>query len=571
LLEEKKCIITMECKPCKFKCTLEKDLQRHKNTDKHRSIIEMYEEFQKKLEEANLEKELSIRREQKLKEVNLALIQREERLKQEIHEINLKFLNEKRNRTEKTSFENTSKSTSGLDLSFKSNFSWNSIKTIDSNINNLLSIEDHNSLAKMGKQMSDLISQEFSIENNIKDDKCDKNKDHNDILNDYDLKESYKGDNDINKSISGNCDIEVEEKKNNKLDNIDNDDIYESNYPYDIETQTKNIFVKYRFKFFDFDNNQSIKISNRSLFVLVKKIDVVHSQLFKYMCYLKSHMHCDIKFYDEETFYLLSCRFKHRHRIIFRKNFYFTNIKIPANDIFVATIDKNKIKDFIKLFKPLESSISDSVTSDFIGKLFKNSDKTDKETIKSIEILLQESLKSLGIDFINEYGCAVNMVPIYLGFSKYNASKNLKNGIYSLEKYMRVDKVSRKCDAIYIYENVIFIIEYKMNVHHEQHALDYISDRYYVKHLLKYLLAYEGTVLEGIDLIGQIGILFYKDKAKIEVGENLKIEELKKEIGTVDVNLKIYKKKFKQRRPTMTKKPVKLKLFNHNKYLKNSS
>jgi Fe-S-cluster-containing dehydrogenase component len=63
----------MECKPCKFKCTLEKDLQRHKNTDKHRSIIEMHEEFQKKLEEANLEKELSIRREQKLKEVIIKL------------------------------------------------------------------------------------------------------------------------------------------------------------------------------------------------------------------------------------------------------------------------------------------------------------------------------------------------------------------------------------------------------------------------------------------------------------------------------------------------------------------
>jgi hypothetical protein len=58
----------MECKPCKFKCALEKDLHRHNNTDKHRSIIEIYEDFKKKLEEA---------------------IQREQTLKQEIVKANL--------------------------------------------------------------------------------------------------------------------------------------------------------------------------------------------------------------------------------------------------------------------------------------------------------------------------------------------------------------------------------------------------------------------------------------------------------------------------------------------------
>jgi hypothetical protein len=37
-----------------------------------------------------------------------------------------------------------------------------------------------------------------------------------------------------------------------------------------------------------------------------------------------------------------------------------------------------------------------------------------------------------------------------------------------------------------------------MNVHHEQQALEYINDRYYAKHLFKYLLTYEGTVIEGV-------------------------------------------------------------------------
>jgi retron-type reverse transcriptase len=184
---------------------------------------------------------------------------------------------------------------------------------------------------------------------------------------------------------------------------------------------------------------------------------------------------------------------------------------IPHNEIFISKIDKNKVKDFSKLFKPFESSISNSVVSDFLGKLFKNSDKTNKETLNSIEILLNESLKLFGIDYINEYACAVAMVPILLGFSKYNITSDFKNEIYSLEKYMRVRKIARKCDAIYKYGNILFIIEYKMNIHHKQCALEYIGDQNYVKHVLEYLLINERDVLEGITEIGQIGILFYKD------------------------------------------------------------
>jgi hypothetical protein len=62
----------------------------------------------------------------------------------------------------------------------------------------------------------------------------------------------------------------------------------------------------------------------------------------------------------------------------------------------------------------------------------------------------------------------------------------------------------------YRYGNVLFIIEYKMNIHHEQRALEYIGDRDYVKHDLVYLYINEKDVLDGITEIGQIGILFYK-------------------------------------------------------------
>jgi hypothetical protein len=189
-----------------------------------------------------------------------------------------------------------------------------------------------------------------------------------------------------------------------------------------------------------------------------------------------------------------------------------------------------------------------------MGKLFKNSDQTDKETLKSIEILLQESLKSLGIDYINEFACAVCMVPILLGFSKYDLSNDFKNEIYSLEKYMRVKGLSRTCDAIYRYGNILFIIEYKMNIHHEQRALEYIGDRDYVRHVIEYLYTNEKDVLDGITEIGQIGILFYKDSIKIELGENINKEKLKEEIGPIHSNIKIEKKKTKQKRKTIARK-----------------
>jgi len=41
---------------------------------------------------------------------------------------------------------------------------------------------------------------------------------------------------------------------------------------------------------------------------------------------------------------------------------------------------------------------------------------------------------------------------------------------------MRVKELSRLCDAIYRYGSILFIIENKMNIHHEQHGLEYIGD-----------------------------------------------------------------------------------------------
>jgi hypothetical protein len=586
----------MECKPCKFKCTLEKDLQRHDNTDKHRSIIEIYEEFQKKLEETSLasiqreqklnealiqrEKKLkeanlaSIQREQKLKEANLVLIQREQKLN-ETHEkererIENKFLNEKRERKEdksdhlkeKLSFQKKLKdlekiiendryksldkefdkiSNKSNSTGFKSHFIYSEEEMHDSSIDGNLSEPQKNMIKKYGQEIK------YKKNAYLKDRKEISQNEDADFINKTKVH--------INTKYA-------EEKSDFSINNsyVENEDVYELSYLKGIEEESKKFLLHYRLNFLDFEDDQSLQIRNKRVFILIKKNNTQYDEIFKYMCYLKRHKSCEIKFYEEQSFYFLSYEPIIQQHYFEKADFYLSDIIIDHTEIHVAKIHKKQMKTFMKLFKPFESSISDSVTSDFIGKIFKNGDKTDKETLKSTEILLNESLKSFGITYINEYGCAVGMVPILLGFSKYNISGNLKNEIYSLEKYMRVNGKSRACDAIYRYGNVLFIIEYKMNIHHEQNALDYIGDRDYVKHVLKYLLTNENDVLDDIDTIGQIGILFYKDRVEIELGANLSIDEIKYEIGPIRLDEKINKKKLKQKycklHKTKSRKPI---------------
>jgi hypothetical protein len=413
-------------------------------------------------------------------------------------------------------------------LSFKSSFSWKSIKTIDSNINSFLSTGDHDVLAKLDKKIIDSISQE-SNENIMQDNKSSKN-DSEMILNNMENQnEHYSG---YNQS-----DVSKSENEDENLDINSNETI---------ELSESKLFKKYDFTFLDFHNNESIKTNNRILFITIKK-KVAYDAVFKYSSFLRKKIRCKVKFYEDTNYHFLSYRPDERCNEFLKQNLYLSNIEIDQDDILIAKINKHKIKDFMKLFKSLESSVANSVTSDFIGKLFMNSDETTEEILKANEILLSESFKSMGIEYINEHSCAVSMAPVLLGFQKYNASANLRNGIYSLEKYMRVCDEGRRCDAIYIYGNIIFIIEYKMNVHHKQKGLKYIGDRDYVRHLLKYLLINENDVLKGIDTIGQIGMLFYKDEVKIENGENMNIDELKNEIGPIQPNLKINKKKLKQK------------------------
>jgi len=212
----------------------------------------------------------------------------------------------------------------------------------------------------------------------------------------------------------------------------------------------------------------------------------------------------------------LHCKFKNNPHVILKERFYFSNVDIPAENIFISTIDKKHAYGFNKSFKSLESSIFNSVTSDFMGILLANGEKANQKDVKAFEILLQETLEALGIDFINEFACSVSMIPVLLGFSKFNKIKNMRNLIYGMEKTLTVNKITRRCDGIYDYADRLIILEYKMNIFDKQNSLQYINDRGYSKHLIRYLLKYEPKILNEKKIIGQIGIEFYQNEVKVK-------------------------------------------------------
>ena len=112
-------------------------------------------------------------------------------------------------------------------------------------------------------------------------------------------------------------------------------------------------------------------------------------------------------------------------------------------------------------------------------------------------------------------------------------------------------KSKLRCDGIYDYTDRLILLEYKMNIFDKQNSLQYINDRDYSKHLIRYLLKYEPKILNEKKIIGQIGIEFYQNEVKVKIGQDLNIDELINEIkeeSNITIDKKIIKKKKKQRR-----------------------
>jgi hypothetical protein len=534
----------MECSICDVKYNYKSEIDRHLNSDKHKinaySVMQAnFEneklEFIKKLEEANLEKEnckIKLLKEKRKRK------EKEEKIKE------LETLIERQSR-KSIDIENL-KTNHGSSVPFYSNFTYVTSKIRDSSIESNTTEAQKANIVEIGDDITKKIKDKQTnlISNNIQTESL-----NNLLIKKPKIVEEYNS-NCIEENKSIRNENEVSNEKISCDSNYITNDIEINNRPDYLEAIEKlcaKQSMENKFYFLDFHENDYFKTQNKTFFIMVRKKSTVYEKLFNYMIKLRKLEECVIKFYETCSFYFLSYRFENRKKVLFKNRFYFQDNKIDHSDIYVVKIHKSKVQDILKKFKSFESSVSDSITSDCMGKIFENGENASREQINSTEILLHESVKRLGIEFINEHSCSVSMIPTLLGFSKYNIKEGVKNGIYAFEKDMRVDGIDRKCDAIYIYNKTIFIIEYKNNVHHKQKSLVYIDDRNYIKHTVMYFLKYESNILEGIEEIGQIGIEFYKDKIDLKIGKNVNLEELKQEIGPVKNDKKIEKKKIKQR------------------------
>mgnify|MGYP000477320334 CR=1 FL=1 len=561
---------------CEFKCKRQGQLNTHNETKMHTLILRL-QENEKKLEEANLKKELAIQREQKLKqevcdlakENNNITQEKEKEFQKKLEEkekefqkklekkekekkkSDFKFIKEKRKRLKNnsksnTTFENSKRNSLNSEL-ISSYLSYNTTKTVDIKINKYLSNSEKNSFIQFDESITEKIKKEIELVDiekinkaNDEIDKYDENNELNKLL--YDLSDNSKS-NDI--SASNNSETSI--------DNVESNLTVKNFYPFGLEKESEELLLKHNFKFYDLISENKIKCNNKNYYVLIKKESTSSSSVFKYIYFLKRYRNSKltIKFCQNNDIYLLHCKFKNNPHVILKERFYFSNVDIPAENIFISTINKEYVYGFNKSFKSLESSICNSVTSDFMGILLANGEKANQKDVKAFEILLQETLEALGIDFINEFACSVGMIPVLLGFSKFNKIQNMRNLIYGMEKTLKVNKITRRCDGIYDYVDRLIILEYKMNIFDKQNSLQYINDRGYSKHLIRYLLKYEPKILNEKKIIGQIGIEFYQNEVKVKIGQDLNIDEIINEINeesNITIDKKIIKKKKKQRR-----------------------
>lgn len=246
-------------------------------------------------------------------------------------------------------------------------------------------------------------------------------------------------------------------------------------------------------------------------------------QIFKYIEYLEKEDGVNVEFFETEFNELFLLKYHICDKPDFKTNKRFGLNQFDNNlfKINIYKIDENKRHVFLKYFKQKDTSISNSLTSEYVGKLI--SEDKNNEVISILEFLLTNNYKKLKFKYINEFNFSLMMAMVLSGFSSH--CKSRKSFIYSFEKTMIIGEFNRKCDAIYIYENILVIIEFKSNVNKKEDPLEYINDRNYVKHVLSYFKSYEPSVIEGINVIKQIGFEFFgknkKHQVKITITDDL--------------------------------------------------
>jgi hypothetical protein len=275
-------------------------------------------------------------------------------------------------------------------------------------------------------------------------------------------------------------------------------------------------------------------------------------KVFDYIEYLEQNEDVNVEFFETEfdEYFLLKYHTTNFLDFKTNKKFGFSEFNSDSFEICIHKIAEEKKNIFLKEFKQKGVFVSDSLVSEYIGKLI--SENVNCEIINILEFLLKDNYKRLKFKFVNEYNFSLMMSMVLSSFSKHCNSK--KSFIYSFEKTMIIGEFNRRCDAIYIHENILVVFEFKSNVYKKENPLEYINDRGYVKSIVSYFKEYEPDILNEITMIKQIGLEFFgqnkKHKVRITLAEDLSIN-FEQSIDNMPVEIFIGRKRKKKQNQSM--------------------
>jgi len=254
-------------------------------------------------------------------------------------------------------------------------------------------------------------------------------------------------------------------------------------------------------------------------YVIFYRKEETIDNLLRYVDYQISNKHEIQIDLSDEYFYILKVRYFKRPKITLKK---FIPTFLNSN-IYVAYVCKHHKKDFINRFKPLLSYPLDSTISELMGRLLTY--EATEQDITALEYLLSKNISDGYLSFINEsnFSSLVNMV--IRGYSKYN--NNINSKVYSFEKNMWMGNI-RRCDGIYLHNDLLIIMEFKNNVYKVENPITYMEDRNYISHVLAYFKIYESEIFQKICKVSQIGMeCFGSDK-------NFQVKITKSDLHDVD-------------------------------------
>ena len=323
----------------------------------------------------------------------------------------------------------------------------------------------------------------------------------------------------INQSITSNLPIDKYFNNNNEYD--DNGDEKEHNDEEEmLENPYKYICTKYGLVEVVFNGNN---LHNNYFAIVVRANN--RYKVFQYIEHLEKIGNVTVDFFESELpeYFILKYNIHNHPNFKTSKRFGLKEFHDNSFQIKIYKINENKRHYFLNKFKPKDSSTSESLAAKYMGEIISEI-IVSPELIKITEFLLKNNYKTLKFKYINEFNFSLMMAIVLSSFSR---NTKLKSFIYSFEKTMIVGEFNRRCDAIYIHENSLVILEFKSNVNKKENPLEYINDRNYVKSVLAYFKEYESSVLNDITTIRQIGLEFFgknkNHKVRITLADDLDI------------------------------------------------